>query len=508
MFSHNRNYVIVKSTFTKCDAQYRPMYKANYSFNHHRGLDIGQIADAVTDATMHGTLLSSSAFAPVATTVFGIDPTVDRQRDVVNIVNGWGEERYSFIITILCNAHENGQRRLVTFSGYTSHAGIPARPHLHSSEIDQSMVLYINNCHITRETDVLDQYQNRRTRVNSHTQKILRGNRGSVASTNWGRPDHDVFLRPVDIFYANSSTGILSNTMGNDRYVDGRVRPGGEIQTSNILDNNPTDYLASIIATGVHSHRMASEAEAAANYNEEGERPGMQGFHRRVGGSNNPMDLAIGHLRNDTFIEKEQLFNDFINNTDFAKDGEITFGDLCDICAIDEDNFVVYGQMDSLVNCDDSNWYGAHTEAIIARLLSAALVSLATQCQIVQCAVNIHNNTPTGKPEVLVTPIAMYNDSLTDIQVEQYASNMVFRIETEVCPMILAGNDFDYAVSATIREPHEFQVSVSINGSHPEQFTRPAWIDSANSPTISTRPEVLDEMAFNFGEIISHIASY
>lgn len=374
----------------------------------------------------------------------------------VPIVNGWNIRRYSF--TIMAEVERsNGNVQSYMIEGFTDTSEIMAR----GDEVlcDPNMVLYVNN--------VVSFGQ----RVNRHTNKITLApveNFNVINKDSFGQSANlskIVTQRPYDV--ANMSLGGILAGNTSKIIVDTRSSVATESKTSNIVNNNPTTYVAKIINDGINA---MDNSNTDSMYNTTTVRNmlntvsepilAQNGFLQQLGRVNKDAAVSVTSFTWRELVQVDpalgnpscQWLNLFpLNNRPIHLPGS--------------------GNM-----CDDIT--GSGNEQVFASMIANGISDLMARCRAVDVSVMATND--SGFDVATVTAMRCYDDNETKFQAAIFQDLFV----ANIIQMINHNTRFAYNVTVTSVLWGETFVMVNL-GAGTYTFLFPNFANSMYSPMLT-----------------------
>lgn len=210
-----------------------------YNERFLRSLKLGSINDSVVDrladeiGRTNGRGFSASSIASARTPVITLESDIDRNRDYIELVNGWDKKHFCFIMKIVeqaASVHHVDRTYLV--SGYTDKMEYSK----YAKSIPDELEFYVNS--ILETT-------NDRASNNNQLFSSVNGN-----SSN----DRLYMMRPQDVLSRFSYNKVRESQGMDSSYRSDWVR-GRAIQASSRNNNIASNYLAKTL-TGIHKTRL------------------------------------------------------------------------------------------------------------------------------------------------------------------------------------------------------------------------------------------------------------
>lgn len=314
----------------------------------------GQSLERLNTLTMGGFNLETAALGGVANDF--LQPSFQFE-SYAPIENGWGQQRFTFIMEVTVEQHNTIQRRILT--GYTDHNDAIYQG-LHAL-LPNDMVFYVNNSVILREVMANIGGQQICTTNQVTGDQILRGNyaRGNYQAS-------DKTMRPCDALAVNAIDYALGNafTVNNPVIaVDHRPGFGCGIQRASRSNMNAAAYLSKSLGAIQSAFGQAGDdGNISTIYNQ------AAGFVKEYEMSN------------------DQLLSTLGRDSDLLAAGRFMWSDLCKIDPTISERFQIARAADTTAAPipvhragDTANWDDlsigshAHEATIVGNCLTALM---------------------------------------------------------------------------------------------------------------------------------------
>lgn len=481
---------IQKSIFTKTGS-YNDMTLRSYQSNFGSQADINMFRDM----TSGGTNFSSANIGSMATNF--ISPSTAPTHHA-NIDNGWGIERYRFIIMVDHTDHMGGIKTTKVVQGYTDYCGTA------NNTVDHNMRLYFNNVITLRKSQIGNpQVGFRDTVAVASADHILRGDydAGRMVTQTEGQSQT---MTPSDVF----NTMAVNLTMGGFDSMGGEVYNAlpyfsmSPIKKSKRSNNNPSRYLSDILTTYKNVVQVSNDAEHI------------------IPDTNQVFDAAAGMAKEqpiayDPFlalmINESQGFNDY---------GSVTYGEMCAIIpGFDEaTTFIAEPQvfrtntgsvLENHVVGQTEHWTGSGLDTIWATALVNSVPSLMMDGMITAVGFHATNKRAhtdadgyAGQTAVKITHLRSFID---DHDVSGYAETFKARLIAEILNGLTRLDTIEYEMTVHVNFWGETRISLIIQDLPYVEFATPTFADGTFSPVITNSSENLHNIANSLQSLVSDL---
>jgi hypothetical protein len=405
----------------------------------------------------------------------------------VRLEHGLGYQTARFIMVINVMRHGAVEPNRYVINGYTNHLGLHqkhGRAGQNNSDfaVDQQMEMTVNSI-----MEVRNVYRNYGYGEQMSTEMVSVNQ--VLIDTQFETVDNAevIRLRPYEVSAALARmhdpqvnrTGVTTN---DTRYVQ-----TGTPELSDVHHTNPNDYMARIISGLANGRDLAV-------------RTGQSGF---VDPYNNAMrELRDASSRNDPFLKAIANFGDGIVSATF------TFRDLLHvdpnaeadgICFI---NMRDYGSMANVrgqnmaIGNSTSEWHGqdlpTQWAAQLANMLSPMMMDMAMR------KVDIIATNSFGEVFCKATNALPFVKGV-NLTPQLQALDRLF-YQQFVAPMSI-DNQMRYDIDVNADLFGEITIKISVGGSPHYVYVFPAFMSSAMSPVLTTRPDTLDHIATSFKQL-------
>lgn len=437
-------------------------------------------------ATQLGDNLTIPALAVVGSEILRPSATVE---SAVNIVNGWNETKFRFMMEIE-HVSSNGNILVDILSGYTDYTGISAQ----TNNMDPRMMLFINN--VTSVT-LMD-----RIGPSGQPQKQLH-----VRESNQVMPGYfsgngavnQFYLAPQDVF---DGIGLMSAMGGladarNLRTMDSRnvamdaprLSSRGNNHTGSYLSRVMSGYRTALTNASVQDANMGSVLKAA----------------KATVVDRNPYEVAsLGAL---------------LNGTDMQHRSGVTWGellrfrpDLENVTHVTFNRGTVLRDRDPIAARGDSeSWDVANNETVAARMVANTIPTLMYDSKFTKVALSMTNDTVSpanGTPYgVVVHDVAGFSNILSNDEAYMRNSLRTFchRVATELMPGITFGNQIRADIDVNCDTLGDTKITVALNGGPRVPYTNPQWCDALTAPTVTLDSNKRNVMARDIQGLMENI---
>lgn len=210
-----------------------------YNERFLRSLKMGSINDAVIDrladeiSRTNGRGFSAGSIASARTPVITLEDSVDRERDYIELVNGWDKKHFCFIMKIVEEAasiHHAAKTYLI--SGYTDKMEYTK----YTKSIPDDLEFYVNS--------ILETSNDRA----SNNNQLFSSINGSSSSNKL------YMMRPQDVLSRYSYSKVRETQGMDSSYRSDWIHDRG-IRASSRNNNIASNYLAKTL-TGIHKTRL------------------------------------------------------------------------------------------------------------------------------------------------------------------------------------------------------------------------------------------------------------
>lgn len=450
---------------------YQDLYRRSY-----KAVNNGQTMMLLDNATRGGQALTQTALAGVASQVIAPSAEVE---GVANIINGWGTNRYRFIMEVI-EYEFTGAKHKAYYVGYTDYCdGATVTLAGNQIRLDPQLQFHITSSHRIKLQNVfVNGQQGVRPIQDSSTQLIFNQGVADIFTGN----NMNYLMRPTDIFNSQSTAdsmrrlGILPNST-----IDTTGSLATQGNQSNYRNNNPTSYLFDTFKAyqngydavreyGLDDTQFAKEAKA---YLKDGEIFYDPFFSRMADVTReirlrgyfawNELLKIAPHIDNIT-----QIWNDTSNNHWHAG--------------------------------NTANWNSALMETVIASLIVNSLPPIMLDNLSADIRFSMHNLTVDGS---IAVQVQNYLPISNELDSSQLLNRVLERCKLELAPILSANNQraFNILVDATVFG--DVFVSVSIDSQPAINYVQPAFADNMVSPVLTNNLNTYNQ----FTHDIYHIGS-
>lgn len=444
--------------------------------------------------TKDGRYLDASTCARAVGEILELRADVGRN-DIIEIPNGWGEERLAFIIVVLTEDYAGAQCRQV-LTGFTDKADLSL-----SGEMDPDMVLYINNTFTIRDDEIDTGRGRRRNSRMESSEYIIRGRRATERNLI-GVQNHDTLIRPQDIFFQKSEAQTIGRFGGADAYNDSRTNLSGDFKTARRIHNNPANYLSDIIRTGVTAETVDQNERGTRHADDDH----MDSEIERLDDLN-PSERAAAMLRG-TELHRNELFRNFLSRTEYERNAEITFSEFQDCVNWPRDvkaMMVGFGtarhkDTNRIRRGDTNEWRGANNVTMAAEMIAKTLPALVMNNFISSALIEMTNETLDGQIRCSVIDA---RPLVRDMDIGRYEQALEMRLETDLGLLLSRNNQLTFNMSVNIRVTTDMIIKISVDGSPMEPFVSPVYCDGLLSPMKANDASVLQNIVNDMDDLIT-----
>lgn len=431
----------------------------------------GAIINAGTMAGLSGTVLTQAA----------------QPEGIVQIVNGWGEQRLRFIMEI--ETQTTGQtrnRQIIT--GYTNYPGVN-RGNL-GVTIDPGMELIVNN-NITlrdqRYTDVATGMVSIRS-VMSDNSQILQGghavnNTGQLVNAN-----NTFGLRPMDVFGNQAATAMAGN-YGGGRVHDTRLTFNQGIRKSTRDNAIASRYLA----RSLHSMNLAKTNESLDD------------------APLNAVYQEAYQYSSENPLLQDQVFSVFNNRcAQFLSGGIITYGELCAVfTGLDNIVDVMFQttakqQSELAVRGQQQNWMGNDIGTVFATRIMSAVPGLMIENMMSSVGFTVTNETINGQFVVEFIPGSV-NSFTQGLDMNQFMARFQADLVVHVLATLTNNSEINISFTSHFDVFGESRLWLSVLGEPQVPYTTASFSDALYTPMITTNLGVVGQIGHDIDIMVNSI---
>lgn len=404
------------------------------------------------------------------------------------IVNGWGEQRMMFAMTVLVRDTDRSQI-IHEITGYTGYMG--ATNSLRGVIIDEKMPLYFNS--VTR----IGRNLTNTTRGKSWLTNIARSNQIISQQVN---PDFTMAkgrsgtltMRPEDIFGRNSTNPVFAERVKRAGGTDMRGSfTDIPMKLSNRLNTSSTRWM----------HRSLEALVGSSGEHSLNDPYGIEESPEKV------YKEARGRVREDA-VTTDPVMEEIAQDSNVLYDGFVTYGELMQMDPdFNWDDIPVYFHdkaMRRSLRGDFRPWDGTDNETVAASMLMSALPMYLINFQLAAIDFTATNINTMGDMVVVTSNASaiMEGPNLRDI-VPIFANRLESEILKDILPWPTCSIDLDVSTSVA----GETYVKINLDEKGWEEFVFPVFCDSAISPILTESQDYIDGMASTIADIGSSLGS-
>lgn len=376
----------------------------------------------------------------------------------IPLVNGWNIRRYSFAIKAEI-VRSNGNTQNYLIEGFTD---TPSLSTQHERiNIDPNMVLYVNN--VVGFSERMSNLTGFKTLVPFENYNVI-----SKDPFAPGTQVHQlVTQRPYDI--TNMSVGGLLAGNTSSVVADARSSVATEAKTSNLSNNNPTNYVAKIINEGINAIDRSNtdnifNTTAVRNMlNEVGE-PALpnNGFLKQLGKISKDYATAVTSF---TWGELTALDNALLNP-------------MCTYLNVyPAVNRAVHLPPTGL-SCDDVN--GSGNEQVFAAMIANGITDLMNVCRATEVSVMATNASCVDQADV--TSMRCFDQADVPLQSQLFEKLFI----ANIIQMMNHNTQFQYNIAVQCSMWSETYVKINL-GYGNFTFLFPNFANSMYSPMVTNQ---------------------
>lgn len=387
-----------------------------------------------------------------------------------NIVNGWGERRFRFTLTVSCKTGFGEE--ISYFQGYSEYFDIS-----HGNNVNPEMIFFINSyTRVSRKADPTNPMGGYIDRV-MESRQVLNGTyAANGAGQLYGQRPEDLFVGVQSNFLSQGDLGLIPM---ND------TRVGLINKTFGTTRQNAVP--SSIISNLVNTWR---ETQTLADFGQ---------------GDNNLYDRAISQVH-----ERSPMENTFIatlsniQNNGISPSAWFTLNDLARIDpTVSQRTFFSPLEAGTMVHNagTTANWNGAGKETQIAYLIANATSGLMQACGLATVHFFATNMTMGQGYSVEMT-----EPGLTYSTANPMAAYQLFttRFANEVMADITEGNLIPVSITVSSDIYNETSILISIDGGMSTPYSFPTFADSLLQSTMTVNESAYRGMVGRLEDIMNY----
>lgn len=387
-----------------------------------------------------------------------------------HIVNGWGERRFRFTLTVSCKMGFGEE--ISYFQGYSEYYDIS-----HGNHINPEMVFYINSyTRVSRSADPTNPNGGYNDRILESRQVLNGAYAANGASQLYGQ-------RPEDLFVGVQSNFLSQGDLGMIPMHDTRVGLVNKTFGTTRQNAVPSSILSNLVNTWRETQTLADFGQ----------------------GDQSLYDRAISHVH-----ERSPMENAFIatlsnlQNNGLVPSAWFTLNDLSRIDpTMSQRTFFTPLEAGTMVHAagNTSNWNGAGKETQIAYLVANATSGLMQACGLATVHFFATNMTIGNGYSVEMT-----NPGVTYSTANALSAYALFtsRFSNEVMADITEGNLIPISLTVSSDIYNETSILISVDGSPMIPFTFPTFADSILQSTMTTNESAYRGMVGRLEDIMNY----
>lgn len=458
-------------------ARYDDMYLRPYQTNFNQ-----EISNVLAESTDYGRNINPITLSSASTAFLQPSSVPVAQ---ANIVNGFGEKRFSFMMEIVDTSKSglSGQVRYV-LTGYTDHKGVSQLSG--SPALDQNMQFYFNNLFAIRDTVVPTPHGQDLISNMAQSSHILHNN---GVNDYMNQTPRQYTLRPEDIC----------------AHLDFSVNPMmQEFKGADVHDNR------AMLSTVTTSDRRK---EARPFYLSES----IKSYQSAQADSNlydtdhdgTPLWGTARNLLRETPMSDNRFFSALSGMSNYRNTGCVSYSELCSLLPdLDHKAEVITSgrqqQAAEYLPGQGENWGGSTMETMAATLFQQLVPGIMTDCLLVEMAFSATNMNivNSGMDEVIIPGVRGFTDGL---DYSQHITHFIDRLKREILWDVSKGGMVAYSVHGEINLLYDSKFWISIDGQPEVLYTAPAFCDGLFAPILSSDMGSLERMAFDIDGMISNL---
>ena len=446
-----------------------PMVQRNLELNVTQQ-DINNIAQ-MYDQTTSGRI-SAIDLARNAPNALRMNDVASRE---VQIVNGWGQQRYRFMMTV-ATKKSNGSIFRSYIQGYTDYADTSL-----SGMIDPAITLIFNSMINTVTT--YDPMSNSNSARPVSSFSII----FDTLSHSYTYKNDDTTLRlvrPIDV--VNNLETL--NNVGGAEVINTTSRHTHMPSASNMKNRTGSEHMASVLnSMSVGSRVTDIGYESADTY------MNAKSIVSETNLSSIPVVVAISELKNETLsatvsISQLGALDPNVSNVTFVSEKRQT--------PVNLDTSV-------LTTNDTESLRSVSKEATIAAMVADMATGMLVESMLTTITFSITNMTPDGS---IVEQVMDFNSIIQDIDKRPLIERFIGKFANIVMPNITEANLLGVEIMATLDVAVEAKISVYIAGSTPVVFSVPVYADSLFTSVVADQVSENRSMT-EFGNLVNMVTN-
>ena len=433
---------------------YNPLHRRSYKV-HVDGVNMNKLHQVTND----GTNITYHQIAQVAPDI--IRPSAEAS-SAINIVNGWGEERYRFVLHTV-EKELGGSTEECYYIGYTDRARDSVSMGGH---IDPTLQFHVTSSQRFTTRRVMSNIGGpHHSLANDTATQFLYGS-GSISSLGNSYESYHC-LRPYEVF--------RNQTMAN------------HWRNMGIMDSNTIDTTGSLSVHGAKSQRRNNVSGSYLYDFLKAFKSGVDVSRERGEG----YDIGtISEEASGVSMENDIYSDQFLSQiTLYAQNaiirGQFSFTDLNKLCPyIDQVTTVVkhspFELSEGWSSANTCHWHGSDNATIAATMIVNALPTIMLETLVSMTRFTITNMTADGSIAYAHEKLKMMNDSLDIGLAERMMQRLILEVINHISQQGLI--PFNILIESSIYG--DTLVNISLNGQPHVPYVMPSFADNMASPVI------------------------
>lgn len=389
---------------------------------------------------------------------------------IVNIPNGWENQKLIFFMEIEDQTDYAGSMRTQVITGFTDKADYTM-----SGKLAPDTRLYFNNSVSILESTVWTPNGQTKSRRMENSAHILHADAGVGI-----RGPSALSMRPTDIFGILSSDALQHDTMVID------CTPLFHNGTQ--LASRKDEYSPTYIERAFKSYDAANSNHHSSDRNV---------FYD----AKNYSKQMSSNLSN--FILKLKA-NSSLSYSDY-----VTYEELCSVFYADQiatiftqaNDVTPAGMTSTYTASNTCGWQGANYETIDANYLIHSMPSLMVDMLISDVSLASTNDTLNGEIKTIIQGV---NGFSSKIDMRNYIQAFISRFDFEHMRKLTMNNQRLVKLNLNMNLMGESYIRIQYDNNHPYEFLAPSFADGFFSPLITRNQQDLREMAHTFDTLLSN----
>lgn len=453
-----------------------------YNTMHHRPYQSNvnnDILNQYDEATRGGRIINESSLQILAPHIIAPSAQAEAQ---IQIQNGWGQQRYRFIM-IVQEDQGIGGALMHVMSGYTDHneaTGLSAQTINPQLRLTFNSVTTVNIMQSYNPGGAAAQTQSRVIDSFHVIQRPIE----RTAARGWNESGV-VSLRPQDVVDQmatdNHSTTGETISLCNGFTTENVIR-------SSRMNNSSPDYLARTLNAIAYSTREYNQNTSGSS------------------GYGQVLDQAIGQLQ-EAQLANDNFMRDLLMRTSMRQEGSVSWGELYAVFPYINDPSVTNFKRFDPNKIDPFRSQQGNTEywttstmevqiaARIAAALPSAMVSMLVGSAHIKCSNMNQHNRMDAQAEVLGLIPGVAIDLITA------AEHLKQRLFIDVLNSVTQNDRIPLDVFIRCDVLGDMMMTIRFNCGHPIDFALPTFADHLFTPVLARNRNSLDGIASDFAKL-------